>query len=272
MTTITVRFFAILSLGAGIVCAQEGGPEDRPPKPEIEMKKEAFLGIATGPVQESLRAQLGIDEGVGLIVHHVHEDSPAAQKLEAHDVVTKFDDQILVNHDQLAVLVHNAGIGTKINLTVIRRGAEQTAAVELGEREVPKDRPLFQWRHGRGENIDEHLDRAQRGIHDAYERVQQQMREARERMERARKGEEAPGRPRGERGDPRRPVPPPEGRRNDGDGERGERDNPREAGERGPGETPRREGGRPAPAEADEDEADEGDGERKAAPERSEVL
>lgn len=174
-------------------------------------EKEAFLGIATGPVHESLRAQLNIDRGVGLVVHHVHSDSPAAEKLETHDILTRINDQILVNQDQLAVLVRNAGIGTNVDVTFLRRGAEQTASVTLGEREVREMRPLFQFGDGRGfhaEDLD-HLERAQRGIHEAMERVQREMSEARERaedqrrrMEEERERDEHRHREREERGRP----------------------------------------------------------------------
>ena len=224
---------AILSLGLGFAFAQEDDDDRREHRDEQhkpEMRKEAFLGIATGPVHESLRAQLGIDDGVGLIVHHVHEESPAAEKLQAHDIIIKLDDQILINPDQLAVLVRNAGSGTKVNITLMRRGAEQTTIVELAEREVPEHRPIFEW-HGDGEML-------QRGIHEAWERVQQEMREARERIDQERRrAEEFRERerarpPRGEAEEPRRPAP--EGRPR---GERGE-----------PGER----GDRPEPVERDE--------------------
>ncbi|MEM1294614.1 MAG: S1C family serine protease [Verrucomicrobiota bacterium] len=189
--TKTPFVLACLLLLPGLSAARE---ERRPQRDaDREVEKEAFLGIATGPVHESLRAQLGIDRGVGLIVHHVHSDSPAAEQLETHDILTKINDQILVNQDQLAVLVRNAGIGTNVNVTYMRRGAEQTASVTLGEREVREMRPLFQFGDGRGfhpEDIDRHMDRAQRGIHDALERVQREMAEARERAEEERRDRE----------------------------------------------------------------------------------
>ncbi len=196
-------------------------PHNHPDKPE--MRKEAFLGIATGPIHESLRAQLNIDEGFGLLVHHVHSDSPAAEKLETHDIVTKLDDQLLVNQDQLSALVRRAGIGSTINLTFIRRGDNQTVAITLGEREAPHHRPMFHFQAQGGfdpDRLQENLQQAQERILEATERMHHQMREARERMEAERdrdreareraERQEGPKRPPVENGDRRRGEEPDE--------------------------------------------------------------
>jgi len=105
------------------------------PRPKVE--KQAFLGVATMPMEPVLRAHLNLDPGVGLIVQHVDPDSAAAGVLQSHDVLTYFEDQQLINHDQLAVLVRNAGAGAKVNLTVLRGGKSMKKQVELGERESP---------------------------------------------------------------------------------------------------------------------------------------
>ncbi len=240
--TKTPFVLACLIFASGVSFAQEGG---RPHLHESdhEPEKEAFLGIATGPVHESLRAQLGINRGVGLIVHHVHADSPAAKMLQTHDILTKIDDQILVNQDQLAVLVRNAGIGANVNVTFMRRGTEQTASVKLGEREVCEMRPLFRFGDGRGfhaDDLDHHMERAQQGIHEALERVQRELAEARERAEDERRRHEererAEGR-RDEHGEPRRPRM--EGDRDDHREGRRPEGKPREETETGEASKPR---------------------------------
>lgn len=122
----------------GLALGQE--PNDRPnpgPAAPGQTVKLPFLGVATAPVDPSLGAQLGLAEGFGLLVHHIDPDSPADAVLKAHDVLTKFNDQILVNHDQLAALVRNAGSGATVSLTVIRAGNETATDVALVEREVP---------------------------------------------------------------------------------------------------------------------------------------
>jgi hypothetical protein len=57
------------------------------------MEKAAFLGVATSPAPDTLRAQLDLPRGVGLVVDFVEKDSPAeAAGLKVHDVLEKLDD------------------------------------------------------------------------------------------------------------------------------------------------------------------------------------
>lgn len=108
----------------------EGGPH--------EMEKVAYLGIETMPVDPTVAAQLGLPRGTGVVIRRVAEGSPAAGLLQPHDILTKLDDQILVNMAQLTVLVRNHQVGDEVKLTYVRAGKETTAKVKLGEREVPK--------------------------------------------------------------------------------------------------------------------------------------
>jgi C-terminal processing protease CtpA/Prc len=101
------------------------------------MEKRTFLGLATGPMDPSLRAQLGIPRGTGITIHHVDKDSPSGKVLQEHDVLTKFNDQILVSHDQLAVLVENSKPGDNVSLTIFRGGKEQTVTVTLSSFRAP---------------------------------------------------------------------------------------------------------------------------------------
>jgi hypothetical protein len=106
-----------------------------------ELEKVAYLGVETAPVDPTVAAQLGLARGTGVVVRRVAEGSPAAGVLQPHDVLTKLDDQIMVNMAQLTVLVRNHKAGEEVKLTYIRAGKESTAKVKLGEREVPK----FAW-------------------------------------------------------------------------------------------------------------------------------
>ncbi|MEM8872699.1 MAG: PDZ domain-containing protein [Planctomycetota bacterium] len=97
----------------------------------------AFVGIGTEQVSPALASQLGLDEGLGLLVELVVEDSPAAEAgLEANDVLVKFNDQLLVNTEQLTALIRMNEPGDTVELTLIRRAEERTIEVELGEQEI----------------------------------------------------------------------------------------------------------------------------------------
>jgi serine protease Do len=133
-------------LSSAAVSAQEGPP---PPPPHVmpggplrrerpRMEKVAFLGVDVGPVSEDLGAQLGLPEYTGLAVEHVAPGSPADHALQPHDVLTKLDDQLLVDWRQFVVLVRNHHAGDEVTLAYIRGGKPGTVTVKLGEREAPK--------------------------------------------------------------------------------------------------------------------------------------
>jgi hypothetical protein len=82
------------------------------------------LGVHVDRVGRALQKQLKLPEGVGLLVDHVVTGSGAATAgLRRYDVLHKFDDQLLINSDQLAVLVRIRQPGDKVTLTVIREGS-----------------------------------------------------------------------------------------------------------------------------------------------------
>jgi len=108
-----------------------------PPGP-VEMEKVAYLGVETMPVDPTVAAQLSLPRDTGLAVRRVADGSPAASLLQKHDVLTKLDDQILIDMRQLSVLVRNHKTGDEVKLTFVRGGKETTVKAKLGEREVPK--------------------------------------------------------------------------------------------------------------------------------------
>src|SRR4051812_24857060 len=71
------------------------------------MEKVSFLGVTTVPVSPTLTEQLGLPKGIGLVVTAVVPDSPAAGILKSHDILTKLNDQLLIETHQLAVLVRS---------------------------------------------------------------------------------------------------------------------------------------------------------------------
>lgn len=134
-----------------------GGPKqfnlkidrDGPPGP-VEMEKVAYLGVETMPVDPTVAAQLSLPRDTGLAIRRVAEGSPAASLLQKHDILTKLDDQILIDMRQLSVLVRNHKAGDEVKLTLVRGGKETTVKAKLGEREVPKlamdeGRPMMQF-------------------------------------------------------------------------------------------------------------------------------
>jgi hypothetical protein len=99
-----------------------------------EAKKVPFIGVVTSPLGEQVRAQTNLTEDVGLSVDVVSPDSPAAKAgLKAHDILAKYDDQLLCAAVQLSALVKRTGTGNKATLTVLRGGKELPIEVTVGE-------------------------------------------------------------------------------------------------------------------------------------------
>lgn len=100
--------------------------------------KVAYLGVVTSPVSSTLGRQLHLPEGTGLVVDFVAEGTAAEKAgITQHDILTRLDDQILVNVPQLVVLVRLKDPGNKVALTLIREGKQRQVTAELGETERP---------------------------------------------------------------------------------------------------------------------------------------
>jgi len=108
--------------------------DDRAP---LAKEKVAYLGVETMPVGRTVSTQLGLPRDTGLVVRRVADNSPASSLLKEHDILTKFEDQILVDMHQLSVLVRSRKAGDEVKLTVMRGGKETVVKAKLGEREVP---------------------------------------------------------------------------------------------------------------------------------------
>ncbi len=109
-------------------------PSDKPMAQQLR----PYLGVVTTPATPAVAAQASLPEGFGLVVDEVLADSPAGVGgVERYDVLTKFDDQKLVDPNQLAALVRAAGKDATVSLTVLRKGAEKTLSVKIGEKMLP---------------------------------------------------------------------------------------------------------------------------------------
>jgi len=159
-----MRHAVLTAIAAGLLSssalAQPAGdprePFPAPPGPlmqryrlegfEPKLVKAPYLGIATSPAPKSLRHQVDLPDGVGLVVDTVASDSPAAEAgLKQHDLLHKLNDQILVNPQQLAVLVRTFKPGDTVRITAVRAGKPVELSAKLTEKELP---PLDELRIG----------------------------------------------------------------------------------------------------------------------------
>lgn len=96
-----------------------------------------FLGVETSSVPRVVSEQLGLTKGFGLVVDYVVPDGPAAAAgVQQNDIIKMFNDQILMDPDQLSKLVRSNAEGTSVTLTILRKNAETKVTVKLGKKEV----------------------------------------------------------------------------------------------------------------------------------------
>jgi len=104
-------------------------------QPEID---HAYLGVHTSRLDRGVSHQLGLPNGLNLQVERVAEGSPAENAgLRLHDILLKFDDQILINPEQLKTLVLMRNPGERVNLSILRQSKPLSLSVELME--APED-------------------------------------------------------------------------------------------------------------------------------------
>jgi len=99
-----------------------------------------WLGVTTESASDEVREQLSLDPGVGLTVYGVMPESPAAKAgLQTHDILTRFNDQILMAPEQLRNLVRAKQAGDRVSLAYLRKGKEATVEAALESRPESAD-------------------------------------------------------------------------------------------------------------------------------------
>jgi len=129
-------------------------------------EKGPWIGIAMEPVSETLRAQLSLGKGEGIVVNHVAPESPAAKAgLAQNDILLRFDDQILVEGSQLRKLIAMKKAGDSVKLVFLRKGERKEAAATLIEHELEAGEPEGLAFFGQPLRLEE-------GRHEVQERLQ----------------------------------------------------------------------------------------------------
>lgn len=120
--------------GAEAAPAPKEPSTDHKPRDTAKPSKEqrTYLGVITTPVPPSLGEHLELPVGFGVQIQEVVPDSPAAKAgLKANDILTKFADQRLIGPEHLSLLVRGQKAEDKVELTIIRKGAEEKLGVTL---------------------------------------------------------------------------------------------------------------------------------------------
>ncbi len=86
-----------------------------------------WLGVQIRSINSELAETLEMDVPRGALVTEVGEDSPAAKAgIQPGDIITEFDGEMIEDSSHLVQVVGSAGVGTQVDLIVLRKGTEET--------------------------------------------------------------------------------------------------------------------------------------------------
>ncbi|MBO6867628.1 MAG: trypsin-like peptidase domain-containing protein [Thalassococcus sp.] len=94
-----------------------------------------WLGVRIQPVSEDVAMALGFDEGKGVMVADVTADTPAEKAgFKQGDIVLSVNGEEVETPRDLTRAIAIKAPGTEVEITLLRRGQEQTVSVTLGDR------------------------------------------------------------------------------------------------------------------------------------------
>lgn len=93
----------------------------------------AQMGVSLTTINSAIAERYGLSVNKGAYVTQVYSDSGAAKAgLEAGDIITKIDDQVISSGSDVIIAVRSHNIGDTLKVTYMRNGEERTADVTLG--------------------------------------------------------------------------------------------------------------------------------------------
>lgn len=94
--------------------------------------KRSYLGVQLQQISNDLRKQLNVPDGRGALIAEVISGTPAAKAgLEPGDIVMSFNDQEIVDRDDLVDVVERSKPGNPYKAVVLRDGKSKTISVKL---------------------------------------------------------------------------------------------------------------------------------------------
>ncbi len=92
------------------------------------------IGVQIDQVTRDVAESIGLGRPQGALVRSVENGSPAAAAgIEAGDIITKFNGQAIDRATELPRLVGNTKPGSRVAITVFRRGASRDLAITVAE-------------------------------------------------------------------------------------------------------------------------------------------
>ena len=97
------------------------------------------IGVQIAPVTKEVAESIGLGKTQGVLVRGVEEGSPAEKAgIEAGDIITRFDSKAIDKPADLPRAVGNTKPGSKVSVTVFRRGSVKDMSITVAEIETEK--------------------------------------------------------------------------------------------------------------------------------------
>jgi serine protease Do len=101
------------------------------------------IGVQIDQVTKEVAESIGLGKPQGALIRGVEEGSPAEKAgIEAGDIITRFDGKTIEKASDLPRLVGNTKPGSRVGLTVFRRGASKDLSITVAE--VPAEKTVAQ--------------------------------------------------------------------------------------------------------------------------------
>jgi serine protease Do len=97
------------------------------------------IGVEIAPVTKDVAESIGLGKAQGVLLRGIEEGSPAEKAgLEAGDIITRFDGKPIDKPADLPRAVGNTKPGSKVGITVFRRGTFKELSITVAEVEAEK--------------------------------------------------------------------------------------------------------------------------------------
>lgn len=97
------------------------------------------IGVQIAPVTKEVAESIGLGKAQGVLVRGVEEGSPAEKAgIEAGDIITRFDGKAVDKPADLPRAVGNTKPGSKVAISVFRRGSTKELSITVAEIEAEK--------------------------------------------------------------------------------------------------------------------------------------
>ncbi|TXI74798.1 MAG: DegQ family serine endoprotease [Limnohabitans sp.] len=98
------------------------------------------IGVQIDQVTKEVAESIGLGKPQGALIRGVEEGSPAEKAgIEAGDIITRFDGKAIDKASDLPRLVGNTKPGSRVNVTVFRRGASKDLNITVAEVQPEKN-------------------------------------------------------------------------------------------------------------------------------------